>query len=32
MFDVTQEASKMLQDFLTKQKSDKAIRILMQAG
>ena len=32
MFEVTEEASRMLKDFLTKQKSTKAIRIMMQTG
>jgi len=32
MFEVTQEANRMLKDFLTKQKSSKAIRILLQTG
>ena len=32
MFEVTEEASRVLRDFLTKQKSNQAIRILLQAG
>jgi hypothetical protein len=32
MFEVTEEASRVLKDFLTKQKSNQAIRILLQAG
>lgn len=32
MFEVTQEASRVVKDFLTKQKSTKAIRVLLQTG
>jgi Fe-S cluster assembly iron-binding protein IscA len=32
MFEVTQEASRVVKDFLAKQKSKQAIRILLQTG
>jgi Fe-S cluster assembly iron-binding protein IscA len=32
MFEVTQEASRVLKEFLTKQQSRQAIRILLQDG
>jgi hypothetical protein len=32
MFEVTEEASRMLKDFLVKQNTQKAVRILLQVG
>lgn len=32
MFEVTQEASEMIKEFLAKQKSNLSVRILLQAG